>query len=251
MAEREDFYNFLAQDYDRMTRFEERLGRERELLRRFLAAAKLRTGLDLGCGTGLHTIALAQLGLQMTGVDLSPEMIARARENARKHGQEHIRWHIAALENFLSVAPGPFDLIVCLGNTLAHVSPDQIPGVFDSFHRALNPGGLVLLQLLNYGLILQQRQRIVDARRVEKDIFVRFYDFLPDRLRFNLLILEENGSGFRHSLRSTELFPHRAGTLTAALEAAGFGTVSSFGDLAQSPFEPQASKNLVVRAVRR
>ena len=250
MSEAKEFYDFLAPDYDRMTRFVERLERERELLRGFLADAQPHSGLDLGCGTGLHTIALAQLGLKITGVDLSPEMIARARQNAAQYGLKYIRWEVASLEDFPEAVGGAFDLIVCLGNTLAHVGPAQLPVVLANFHRALNPGGRLVLQLLNYVPVLRRRNRIVDVRRVEGKIYLRFYDFLPGGLRFNLLILAETDSGIRHSLRSAELFPHTPETLAAGLKEAGFEPPGMFANLQKEAFGRETSKNLVLTAVR-
>ena len=250
MTSVEEFYDVLAEHYDRMVRFEDRLEQEKAVLAEWISGRAVQTGLDLGCGTGLHTIALARLGVRMTGVDPSPEMLARARQNARRHGQKEIHWVQASLEDFPQHLPQRFDLIVCLGNTLAHVPPAQLHTVFTHLFGALEDSGILLLQLLNYKPILQKKERILDVRRVQNDIFIRFYDFLSDRLRFNLLILQETQSGLSHLLQSTELFPHFAEDLLRGLESAGFVSIQMFGNLQAAPFEPRTSRNLVIRAAR-
>jgi len=47
---------------------------------------EVRTVLDLGCGTGGHAIELARRGFQVVGVDISVEMLSRAKERARQAG---------------------------------------------------------------------------------------------------------------------------------------------------------------------
>ncbi|MFI5911973.1 class I SAM-dependent DNA methyltransferase [Dactylosporangium sp. NPDC051541] len=93
---------------------------------------------DIGCGPGRITSHLHRLGLDPFGVDLSPGMIAVAR-------QEHpdLRFEVGSM-TALDIAGG------ALGGLLAwfcliHVPEDAIPGVLAEFHRVLRPGGVALL----------------------------------------------------------------------------------------------------------
>ncbi|MGH8575069.1 MAG: class I SAM-dependent methyltransferase, partial [Gammaproteobacteria bacterium] len=54
--------------------------------------------LDAGCGSGQFGIALAERGACVTGIDLSPEMIRRAREHAASHGVD-VEWRIGDITN--------------------------------------------------------------------------------------------------------------------------------------------------------
>ncbi len=56
-----------------------------EIFQRYSAGRSVRTILDLGCGTGNHTIRLARRGYKVTGVDRSLEMLNRARQKAEAH----------------------------------------------------------------------------------------------------------------------------------------------------------------------
>ncbi len=69
------------------------------------------TILDVGCGTGSLSVTLGGLGYQVTGIDLSPAMIARAEAKAATHGHS-ITFHVmdAAAPRF---PPHQFDVIVC------------------------------------------------------------------------------------------------------------------------------------------
>lgn len=80
------------------------------LLRRMLPAS-VRTILDAGCGTGSLSLVLAELGHTVTGIDLSPSMVERARAKAQHRGRP-IDFHVmdAAAPQF---APQSLDAIVC------------------------------------------------------------------------------------------------------------------------------------------
>ncbi|TDE34285.1 class I SAM-dependent methyltransferase [Actinomadura sp. 6K520] len=93
---------------------------------------------DLGCGPGHVTAHLASLGLPAFGVDLSPEMIALARE-------EHPGLRFA--EGTMTALDLPD---AGLGGILAwysiiHLDPGDVPAAFAEFHRVLAPGGHVLI----------------------------------------------------------------------------------------------------------
>ena len=118
--------------------------------------------LDVGCGTGRHAVPLAARGLQVTGVDLSPEMLARARDRAAAAGVR-----VELLEADARELPpiGPFDAGVCLcEGAFCLVADDAEPlghdrAVLASIHRVLRPGGRLLLTGLNAARMLAAWQR--------------------------------------------------------------------------------------------
>ena len=93
---------------------------------------------DLGCGPGRITGHLDGLGLPAFGLDASAEMIRMAREV-----HPHLRFEHAPMER-LEVADGELAAIVAW-YSIIHMSPEQLPGVFGEFARALAPGGLLQL----------------------------------------------------------------------------------------------------------
>jgi 2-polyprenyl-3-methyl-5-hydroxy-6-metoxy-1,4-benzoquinol methylase len=79
-VEAREFYDGLGGDYDRMVQWQGRLEREELFFKRVFDDAGVVRVLDAACGTGMHAISFARRGLQSAGADLSPAMIARARE---------------------------------------------------------------------------------------------------------------------------------------------------------------------------
>ena len=109
------------------------------LLRAWLPPRKSAL-LDAGCGTGSLSLVMAQLGHTVTGVDLSPAMIARAREKARAAGLSiDFRVMDAAAPEF---SPGSFDVLVCRHLLWALPDPEQ---VLQRWADLLKPGGRLIL----------------------------------------------------------------------------------------------------------
>ena len=138
-----------AATYDAVPRHGIRHDDERQAWRRLVAAMlgdpahsnmpRLRV-LDVGTGTGVLALLAAELGHEVTGLDFSPAMLARARGRALDAGLA-VTW----LEGDAAappVEPGTFDAVVC--RHLAWTLPDPARAI-EAWTNALRPGGLVAI----------------------------------------------------------------------------------------------------------
>ena len=242
----EGFYEEIAAEYDTMTRFHERMPRETGLLKRWIARYHITSAVDVACGTGLHAIILAQLGIRTVGADLSEAMITTAQTHAREFAVQ-VPWIQTPMEQAYQHIEGTYDAVFCLGNSLPHLlTQPELEAAIYSFFQLLRPEGIVVIQLLNYHRILNEQLRIVGIHRQEATEFIRFYDFEPDRIRFNLLTVQWNNGTASHSLNSTLLYPYQKEEVERALSEHGFRQIEYYGNMNFYPFEEQKSPNLVI-----
>ncbi|MCA9562706.1 MAG: arsenite methyltransferase, partial [Myxococcales bacterium] len=98
------------------------------------------TVLDLGSGAGFDCfLAAARVGPQgrVIGVDMTPDMVSKARDNAAQQGAENVEFRLGEIER-LPIADQSIDLI--MSNCVINLSPDKV-AVFDEAFRVLKPGG--------------------------------------------------------------------------------------------------------------
>jgi SAM-dependent methyltransferase len=95
--------------------------------------------LDIGCGTGEHTILLTRLGYDVLGIDFSPHAVEQARASAAEKGVD-ARFEVADAMN-LGSDPG-YQTVV--DSALFHIFDDADRARYvSSLHAAVRPGGLV------------------------------------------------------------------------------------------------------------
>lgn len=108
--------------------------------------------IDLGCGTGRLALHFARKGFNCLGVDLSEEMLKKAREIAAQSAptQGTCEYRIGNLTALDGVADGEFDYAACLFSTLGMIRGDeQRRKALAEFHRVLKPGGRLVLHVHN------------------------------------------------------------------------------------------------------
>ncbi len=123
---------YADKDYDRECDVIERL---------FVTRGEgVRTVLDLGCGTGNHALRLAARGYDVTGVDLSSEMLRRARDKADAAGADVC--FIAGDVRYVD-ARGPYDAALMMFAVLGYQHENaDVRAAFSNTRRLLRPGGL-------------------------------------------------------------------------------------------------------------
>jgi arsenite methyltransferase len=98
--------------------------------------------LDLGCGAGTDSLVAAQMvgpSGRVTGIDMTPEMLARARAATTQMGAENVEFVEGEAER-LPFADASFDVII--SNGVIDLVPDK-DGVFAELFRVLAPGGRI------------------------------------------------------------------------------------------------------------
>lgn len=101
--------------------------------------------LDVGCGAGLLSEAMAQAGAHVTGIDLAPNLLKVARLHGLETGIK-VDYRETSVEALAAAVPASFDAVTCM-EMLEHV-PDPA-SIIDACARLLKPGGRLFVSTLN------------------------------------------------------------------------------------------------------
>jgi len=190
-------------------------------------------------------MALASNGFSVTGIDLDQTMIdlALARLSSSDLKVAFLQADMTKLD-----FNDPFDGIICLGNTLVHLSELQLFAFLSWARCALAPGGQLICQILNYDRIFEKK--IDKLPIIENDMirFERHYRHLNNKeelLFCTVLTVKPTGEQVKNEI---SLYPLKLEKLNILLKQAGFKNVELFGDFKKSPFDPATSFPLITVA---
>ena len=109
-----------------------------------------RSVLDASCGIGTQALGLAALGYNVTGSDLSPEEVERAKKEAKERNLE-IDFHVCDMRHVSDFFAKQFDLVISCDNSVPHLLTDEdIRKAFQQFLRCTRPGGGCIVTVRDY-----------------------------------------------------------------------------------------------------
>lgn len=100
--------------------------------------------LDVGCGTGRHTLELARRGYQVVGIDVAQSFLAQAQAEAQRQSK-HIEFRLQRAAELQESAV--YDIALAYNHTLGFMSDSELAQHFSAIRTALKPGGRLLLVL--------------------------------------------------------------------------------------------------------
>lgn len=246
------FYSEFSQNYDKIFPFKKQ---KLDLLdQTFKGLAEKRKELkllDVGCGTGSYAVALAELGYQLSAVDLDPEMISLAEAKRKKTAAEPEFYRLGMLSLKEKFKKSSFAGIYLIGNVLVHLKAAEIKEFLKMAAELLKAEGKIFIQIVNYKRILELNldglptiysqdgsvrfERDYEYNEAENIIYfkTRLIDHFEDQ------ILTEN---------KIELYPLCRAELEKYLIEAGFEIDNLYGSFKADSFRELKSMPLILTA---
>jgi SAM-dependent methyltransferase len=225
----QNFFNGLIVESQR--RLPQQTGAETEFLARILNPKPGDRLLDVPCGNGRLSIALAERGCRVTGVDPCSPLLADARGSAAQ-----TRVNAEFEERDMRDLPwaGEFDHVVCFGNSFSYFGEQGNEQFLRACFKVLRPGG----------------QFVLETRMIAESVFMNLaqrrwyplgdlyflhdpqYDPASATVTSNYTLIR--GAEVEHKTAVYNVYTYRE--LTRLISQIGFGEIRTFGSLSGDPF---------------
>ena len=225
-----DAYHNLAVSYDRLTNdvdYESTVRFYCDILKR--EGLHPRTAADLACGTGSVALLLAQMGLEVTAVDLSEEMLTVAQQKAQKleNPPRFICQPLQELRLYKGV-----DLAVCALDSLDYITePKDCKEAIQRIYKALNPGGIFI-----FDVNTPEKLRAMDGQVFldeDEDVYCVWrgeFDQETNICSYGMDLFQRRGAVWERSFEEHREYAYSASQLKAYLKAAGFTSIAVYAD---------------------
>ncbi|WP_446010851.1 glycine/sarcosine N-methyltransferase [Candidatus Electrothrix sp.] len=184
--------------------------------------------LDVSTGTGYHSVQLLKAGFDVTSVDGSPVMLAKAFQNAKKHGLV-LRTVNADWRWLNKDVHSSYDAVICLGNSFTHLfdERDRRKSLAE-YYAVLHHNGVLVIDHRNYDTMLDDKFKSqhkyyycgenvsAEPEHIDEGL-ARFNYVFPDKSSYHL-----------------NMFPLRREYMRRLMKEVGFQRIQTYGDFEET-----------------
>lgn len=194
--------------------------------------------LDLCCGTGRHSIALAEAGFQVTGLDLSKKLLQEAQLHDSEHQVRFIQGDMRSIP-----VTGPFDGIVNLFTSFGYFEQDaENEKVIHEMARVLAIGGKFIVDYLNPAYVI--RNLIPYTARSYEETSIQEYRFIHHHAVCKTVVLTDGYTKPRRHEERVQLYG--LDQFKHMFACAGLTLEQVYGDYAGSAYDKLHSARLIM-----
>jgi len=207
-----------------------------------LTAPGGKSALDLCCGPGRCSIALARRGFSVTGVDRTKYLLDKARARARAE-KVKVQWVQTDMRDF--VRPGAFDLALSMFTSFGYFDDKREDvGVLENVLASLRPGGACLIDVMGKERLAAILQRTSSSVLPDGARLVECREIFDDWTRIRnewIVIRKGTAKSYRFHLTT-----YSGQELRDRMERVGFVDVKLYGSLEGAEYGPGAQRLIAV-----
>jgi SAM-dependent methyltransferase len=223
---------------------ENRFAQADEQVRKVLKLTGVRRGavLDLCCGPGRHSAALAKRGFHVTAVDRTQFLLNKARRHA-KSARARVEFIRSDMRDF--VRPDTYRLALSLWTSFGYFDDkDEDRLVLRNIFTSLKTGGICLIDVFGKERLAKAMNSTTSSRSPDGTLLVQLHEIFDDwtRIRNEWIVIKGNRAKrfkFHHTIYSGQ-------ELKSLMHEAGFAAVKLFGDFDGHPYGSDAPRLVAV-----
>ncbi len=197
--------------------------------------------LDVGCGTGNLSFAIAEFAENVIGIDLDSEMLSIAKNRVKTSNKKIEFKNLNMLEIQNSFNHFSFDSIVSFGNTLVHLNDlEEIKNFFKQTKKIVKSNGKLLLQIINYDHIIKEKIKGLPTIENEHIKFERVYIHHDNqrKIDFNTkLTIKKDNLVIENSIK---LFPVLKDEIQNLLKEAGYNKINFYSNFNKKSYTEES-----------
>ena len=196
-----------------------------------LVCFPLENGLDVGCGGGWFTRAFQKHGYAMTGMDVSPEMLDFAQEQALKEGVRG-EYLLGDITKFHS--PKKFTFVTAINDCFNYVPKGKLEAAFKNVRGALSKGGIFLFDISSQRKFNEKIANTVSVDDRDDVTYFSFNKAEADGVTMEVTLFSKRVDGsYERSDEIHRQYAHTESEIRAALEKTGFVVLDCEGHLGE------------------
>jgi SAM-dependent methyltransferase len=190
----------------------------------------------MACGPGRHTIPLAKMGFQVTGVDLSSYLMDKARDYSMR---ERVSVELIQEDMRFYTNKNSFDLALSLYSSFGYFEDhEDNQRVMNCIYKSLKPGGYLVIDLPGQEVLARSFKNTVRKKISEFGHITEYRTVSPDWKRLGLSWKFHRNNQLKRC--SFKLWLYSADDIKHILRKAGFSEISLFGDFKLNPYDHNA-----------
>lgn len=227
MGVREHYDNHLGKFYSwMMGDFNERVRECSQFLSDYSIVSNSALAIDLGCGHGIWSVALAKAGYKVISVDFNKQLLIELYSNKEDLPVLIVEDNIFRyLDNSKDIIP---ELIVCMGDTIAHMqSFDELKQLFSNCYKMLGPGGKFIVSYRDYSEPLVGNDRFIPVKSDESRIHTCFLEYEEDKVNVTDILHEFSNKKWEQLVSSYKKIRVTEKIVSDIASETGFTTIMS------------------------
>lgn len=196
-----------------------------------LRAFPLQEGLDAGCGGGWFTRAFIRAGYRTTGLDVSPEMLDFAQEQALKQGARG-EYLLGDITNFRS--PKKYDFVTAVNDCINYIPKTKLKNAFRNVKNLLKKEGIFLFDVSSEKKFREKIANTVSVDDRDEVTYMSFNRAEKDGVTMEVTLFVKERDGKYVRLEETHRqYAYSEEEIVRALEESGFSVLSVEGHLGE------------------